>query len=405
MNLVSLTLLLLTAPGDRPDLTGGVASKAGVPVAGALVLIDSAGVRQGTSPLCPSCYADCAKRAETAADGTFAIKSVDPALIFRVLVIADGFRPTFVAKVDPAKGPIRAALEPLKLDQIPPERIVRGRVVDAAGQPVAGASIEARMFRTDEYSGFSPGIFDPLAITDLAGEFALVSRSPIRDVDLMISARNLAPHIFPKATPMPEPRRFALGLGAEVTGRLLLGGKPLGGVTVGLVQANRGGNTFLGATEIGTDAEGRFLFSNVVPGDDYFVYGIMASLQGRGAVVARRVKVGAEGSKADVGGLAVEPGHRIAGQVLLADGKSIPPGTRIMVSREEAWDNLQTTLDAEGRFELVGLPTEEYTLNVTVKGYRLSGRNKSIDTNNPFRLKSFVDGDLTGLKILLEPGQ
>jgi len=405
MNLVSLTLLLLAAPGDRPDLTGSVASKAGVPVAGALVLIDSAGVRQGTSPLCPSCYADCAKRAETAADGTFAIKSVDPALIFRVLVIADGFRPAFVAKVDPAQGPIRAALEPMSLDQIPPERIVRGRVFDAAGLPVPGATVEPQMFRTDEHSGFSPGIFDPLAITNLAGEFALVSRSPIRDVDLKISGRNLAPQIFPKATPEPKPHQFKLGEGTEVTGRLLLGGKPLAGVTLGLVQAERASTTFLGATAIGTDAEGRFLFSHVAPGDDYFVYGIMASLQGRGAVVARRVKVGAEGSKADVGDLAVEPGHRIAGQVLLADGKSIPPGTRIMVSREEAWDNLRTTLDAEGRFELVGLPTEEYTLNVTVKGYRLSSRNKSIDTNNPFRLKGRVDGDLTGLKILLEPGQ
>ena len=405
IHLIGISLVLLATPGERPDLAGVVTSRAGAPLAGAHVLIESAGVRQGTSPLCPSSYADCGKRSVTAADGTFTIQALDPTLIFRVLVIAEGYRPRFVAKVDPATGPIRAVLEPMNLDQVPPERIVRGRVVDPSGQPVAGASVEARLFRTEEFSGFSPDIFDPLAITNLAGEFALVSRSPIRDVSLRIAARNLAPHIFPKQTPSAIPPRLELGVGAAVTGRLLRGGEPLGGATVGLVQAERSLDDFLGQVEIGTDADGRFLFSNVAPNEDYFVYGIMASLAGQGAVPARRIKVGDARSRADAGALTVEPGHRIAGQVLLADGKPIPPGTRVMVSREEAWDSLRTTLDAAGRFELVGLPTESVSLSVSVAGYRLSTRNKSFDTNNPFQLKGFVDGDIGGLKILLEPGK
>ena len=405
MNLFGLVLLLLAAPGDRPDLTGVVASKAGVPVAGAHVLIDEAGVRQGSSPLCPSCYADCGKRVETGADGTFTIRSLDPTLIFRVLVIADGFRPTFVAQVNPATGPIRAALEPMNLDQIPPDRVIRGRVVDPAGRPVPGATVEPQMFRTEERSGFKPGVFDPMAITDLAGQFALVSRSPIRDVDLLILGRNLAPQIFSKQAPTREPIRFELGVGAEVAGRLLRDGEPVGGVSVGLVQSNRSGRTFRGPTEIGTDGEGRFRFRNVAPGDEYYVYGIMASLGERGAVPAHPIKVGASGTQADVGDLAVESGYRVAGQVLLADGKPIPPATRVTVAREDAWDNGQATLDADGRFALRGVPTGPVTLSLAVRGYRLSSRNKSLDTMNPFRLKGYIATDTTGLKILLEPGQ
>jgi hypothetical protein len=405
MNLLGLALLLIVSPGDRPDLSGVVTSKAGVPLAGAHVLIYEAGVRQGSSPFCPSCYADCGKRSESDREGAFRVESLDPSLIFRVLVIADGYRPTFVSKVDPAKGPIRVTVEPMDLDKIPPDRIVRGLVLDEGGRPVAGASVRAYMFRTEEFSGYSPRIVDPLAITNLEGEFALTSRSPIRDLDLQVSARGLAPKHFPKRAPQSSPHRLAMGAGAEVTGRLTLDGKPLGGVSIGLVQANRGIDHFLGATEIGTDADGRFLFSNVAPNDDYYVYGIMTSLKDRGAVIARPVKVGALRTKADVGDLAVEPGHRIAGRVLTSDDKPIPPGTRILISREEAWDSLSAVLDAEGKFAIVGLPNEQISLSVAVKGYHLSSRNKSLDTNNPFQLKGFVDGDIDGLKILLEPGK
>jgi len=98
MTSVLFPVILLIAASGRPDLEGRVITKGGEPVAGAHVLIRTAAVRQGTSPLCPSCYADCKKSGQTDKQGRFRISSLDPELLFNVLVVADGFQPTFAKK-------------------------------------------------------------------------------------------------------------------------------------------------------------------------------------------------------------------------------------------------------------------------------------------------------------------
>ena len=112
MNAFLITLVLMGGLAERPDLVGRVVASGDKPLAGAHVLIDSAGVRIGTSLLCPSCYADCRKIALTDQDGHFRIASVDPELVFNVLVVADGFQPTFAEKADPAREPIKVVLAP-----------------------------------------------------------------------------------------------------------------------------------------------------------------------------------------------------------------------------------------------------------------------------------------------------
>ena len=120
MNTLLITLALVAGFTENPDLTGRVVTADAKPVAGAHVLIDSAAVRQGTSPLCPSCYADCRKSAVSDQDGRFRIASVDSELFFNVLVVADGYRSTIVKKTDPAKGPIDVVLSPLDVDKLDP---------------------------------------------------------------------------------------------------------------------------------------------------------------------------------------------------------------------------------------------------------------------------------------------
>jgi hypothetical protein len=97
--LLMLTLLVGTNP-DRPDLGGRVVNQAGEPLHGATAFIYTAAARVGINPYCPSCYADCAKSATTDDAGSFIIRSLDPNLIFRVLVVREGYRPAFVEKME-----------------------------------------------------------------------------------------------------------------------------------------------------------------------------------------------------------------------------------------------------------------------------------------------------------------
>ena len=60
-------------------------------------------------------------------------------------------------------------------------------------------------------------------------------------------------------------------------------------------------------------------------------------------------------------------------------------------------------LDAEGKFEVHGLPTERYSLSIGLKGYHFSTKNDSIEQIN-HRLVGTIDQDIAGLKILVEPG-
>ena len=403
MSLALFTLVLLVAPSDQPDLEGRVVTTGGEAVANAHVLIDSASVRRGTSPLCPSCYLDCRKSAVTDKEGRFRIASLDPELLFNVLVVADGFRPTFARKSDPAKGPIEVTLTPFDPNTFDPKRILRGVVLGPDDKPLVGASVTAQGFSTDAFSGFSPDIFDPVSVTNLRGEFVLTSKSPIQFADLRIKGNGVAPRIVVARKPEGNPHRIKMTAGTTLTGRLIRDGKPVAGSGVGLVQANRSSATFLGETSIGTDENGRFTFLNVHAAENYFVYGLMGSIKEGGAVVARQIHVGVEGSTTDVGDLPVVLGHRLKGRVLLSDDKPVPPKTRLMVSREDAWDSQRVELDPEGRFEMTGLPTERYSLTVTLKGYRISPKNHSVDSQNPWALTGTIDQDIDSLKILMEP--
>jgi peroxiredoxin len=152
---------------------------------------------------------------------------------------------------------------------------------------------------------------------------------------------------------------------------------------------------------VATDEEGRFLFVNLPPRTAYFLYGRMKSLGSRGSVPARRVQTAEDGSTFEAGDLKVEPGFVIAGQVRLTDDGRIPPKARVMLSRDEAWDNQQVEVDSQGKFRLDGVPPESVNLYARINGYRLSMRNASLER---FGLVGRVSGDKTDLILEFEPG-
>jgi hypothetical protein len=147
-----------------------------------------------------------------------------------------------------------------------------------------------------------------------------------------------------------------------------------------------------------------FSIPNVPQNDVLVLYGLMSSLREHGAVEAREVKTGESGSELKVSDLEVKHGHSLSGTVVLADGKPVPAGTRVLVSREEAWDSQQVEVDKDGHFRFAGLPPERYSLSGNVRGYHISPKNVSFDLLNDFQLLGMVREDIEGLRLLLEPG-
>src|SRR5438445_13594264 len=94
---------------ERATATGKVADAAGKPLEHATVLVYEAHVKTGYGVYCPTCWVDCGKHAVTDAEGSFTIGGLNPELLFKLLVVKEGYSATFIDKVDPAKGPAETA--------------------------------------------------------------------------------------------------------------------------------------------------------------------------------------------------------------------------------------------------------------------------------------------------------
>ena len=88
-----------------------------------------------------------------------------------------------------------------------------------------------------------------------------------------------------------------------------------------------------------------------------------------GVLPTRVVVAGGEGSTQDVGRCSAQPGHRIAGQVRLADGAPLPAGSTLTLTRQHAWDEQRVNLPPDGKFEFRGVPAEAVRFMARVPGY------------------------------------
>ena len=121
---------------ERPDLTGRVLAQDGSPLPDAAIFVYRpaprwAGARSDRRAM------RIAARAPGDAQGKFEIESPDATLLFRLLVAAPGYRPRFVAKVDPATGPVTVKLERQALAKLGPKNKLTGEVVIRKVSPSA----------------------------------------------------------------------------------------------------------------------------------------------------------------------------------------------------------------------------------------------------------------------------
>jgi hypothetical protein len=370
-------LLTVTAASASNDLTGVVVDASTRPLSGATVYVYTASPRIGVSAFCPSCYRDCGKHAPVDGAGKFRLKALDPTLRFDLLAVADGFEPSFTRHIDPMGGPVTIKLTPRSISDA--DRLITGIVVDSHGKPVVGASVTPNGYRIGLRIGYGniPGI-DKLSLTNAKGEFAL--RIPAADakLDVLVTARGLAPHIARMLAPGQslgqapgQSQTIPLTEGATITGHVMRDGKPVAGARVGFIQKNRASSDFLGRFEIGTNGDGLFVMTNMGPNQTYMVYTPMEGLSG-GVTEPGIANLGDDKTSSDAGTLMVRPGRRIAGRVVVPEGASIPPHTQITLACDLSGDGRSVEVHGDGTFSFDGVPKGAAELAIRIPGLKLS---------------------------------
>jgi hypothetical protein len=217
------------------------------------------------------------------AQGKLKIDSLDPALVFRILVAAPGCRPQFVAKVD--------------FEGIHTEN--------------GGGSY-----------GAVEGV-DPLAVTDRNGEFLLTSVKPFASRSVTVEARGFARREYRQlATGQVHELRHAKG--ATVIGCLILNHKAVANAAIGLVGIDRTIGEDIGNYQAITDSQGQFLFPNIPAGKACFVCSLMSEAKANGGVApTKRFTTANDDAANNLGKLALLPAYRITGRMLLSDGKPL----------------------------------------------------------------------------------
>jgi hypothetical protein len=240
-------------------------------------------------------------------------------------------------------------------------------------------------------------------VSDDDGAFRIGVGADGDALDLLVKASFLAPEHTEPLAAGPMTHTIKLGVGVTITGRVVKDGQPLSDVGMGLVQVNRNVIGYLGHFEFGTDRDGRFAFANIPPTQSWSIYGLMDSLKGSGSIPVRNVKTQEHGSRLDLGDIEVGPGYRLTGRLVLADGKRVSSDTRVLLSRDGAWDSQTSTIGPDGEFSFTGLPPERVILSTHLRGYHPSRKNASFDLLNPFQLLGMIKGDVADLRFLLDP--
>jgi hypothetical protein len=290
-------------------------------------MVYHAGVLNGFSTFCPSCYRDCGKRAKTDASGSYIIDKLDSGLCFDLLFVRDGYAPEIVRVKDASAGTAPLATLKVRPSAADSSQAVKGHVVDVKGRAVRDAVVTSVGVEVERGSiiGTIPGL-DPLAVTDQNGDFELLYEKPAKKMLVTVEARTLALKFVTLATG-PQRQTIELVRGATVKGRLVQDGKPVPDAEIGLVGQKQGGFaealTVVGdpypEMRVGTQQDGTFIVSDVPAGVQWFVYPKMESVATKGASEPKACITTRPSETVDVGEISLRTGYRLEGRVVLTE--------------------------------------------------------------------------------------
>lgn len=328
----------------------------------------------------------------SAADGTFRIDGVKPGKV-TVTATRAGFLPWTQSRIEVVRGgaaPVEIALEK--------GAELWGVVVDAAGRPVARATVSWRSVTKEEDDGDAVAVaiggadtttsdaagafrFAGLAV----GEYRLTAAAPGMLSGPPVIADPGAPDVV--LTVVPE---------LKISGVVLSGVRPVAGVRVTAIsEAERddesdedadvawdGGEIDVDALTAGgpsarVKADGSFEIGKLRAGT-YTLVATPVDGPNRANVLQSRVRGVAAGSA----GVTVEcaPGQVISGTVRGSDGRPVAQGTveialtfehDVVVDDDDAfWESLPDEVPVrDGAFRIVGLPQGLHTLTVRAPGH------------------------------------
>jgi hypothetical protein len=363
---------------ERATATGTVTDAAGKPLEHATVFIYEGRVKKGYGVYCPTCWADCGKHASTDSGGNFTIAGLNPELVFKLMVVKEGYTAAFVDQVDPQKGQAPAA----SLKVRPPiedlSQVVRGRVVDGQGKPVKDAVVEQEGvgFRgpggIGHRFGGPDGWIDAMAVSNEQGEFEIAYGKPAVEMILRVSPRGMAQKLFTEPTG-PDRQTMTVTDGATIFGRVLQpDGKPAANVEIGVIAHSRRAGTNFPEMVIGTREDGTFAITNVPVGRILYVYPKMESLAPLGfAGNPEPLETKDDGQEVHIGDLKLQPSYTLRGKVVLSDGAAVGKEMRVTLGADDM-DSQMVVLGPDGTFEFKGLTKGVYTLVPGVKNYQLA---------------------------------
>jgi protocatechuate 3,4-dioxygenase beta subunit len=324
------------SPASPRLVQGKVRDLNGAPVAGALVWSEGD----------PGVY--CVK---AGADGSFRIRLPASGEV-KLRAARAGYLPS-----DPR--PALGRQDPPLVLALAPAGAIAGRVVDAAGQPLARVQIKATPV---PWEGDPPRSW---AWSRADGRFRLSRLPPGKLYELAASLDGFAPAaVQADALSSPKPVRIVLERGATVLGKVLdPEGQPVPGAELALLFFHEvitgPGSSSSDTTIVGravSDAAGSFVFSHLRVGP----FDLRVTGKGFATLSVPRFEVADEAARIDLGALTLDRGAVIEGQVTDPSGAPLPTSQVTLSPAPDPGLSVPgassgTSTDSEGRFRFEGL--------------------------------------------------
>jgi uncharacterized GH25 family protein len=388
--------------GAQTALSGAVRTAEGRPLSNAIVRLT--GQREfNTSDWQASTDNLPAETAtQTDPDGRFSFPAVRDDRLYSLLAMAPGYGAEFYRGADPKSVPVEVRLS---RPSVPEGQQVWAQVVDGEGRPLPWVTVEVGGVRNDAGSSYggSQG-FPSRGATDMQGEFRLARKQPFSAVQVKLAEPGFASRNI--WLDVGDARQtVTLDVGGQVRGRVMLDGRPLTNVQVGVAGVERSSEVFAGHYKATTDANGEFVFQHLPSSTSWWLYGVMDSLKQHGAIRPRQVTSGTVGSTNDVGDLEVGAGLQLVGEVRTRSDEPLPGDLRVTVGPENHWDSQTVTVGKDGKFAFTGLVPGLLSVNVQREQWRLTHANRSLDNSNPWRLTGILNDSKPDLVIEIERGE